>query len=233
MKCKNLLVLMLFALLLTSISCEKLGSGDWAVKIDDDKISMKEFHKFYYTQNKLTLKVDSKEEIDKYASNAANLNPQLRQFLVKSNYLDHLIAQKLLYKKALKDDEIDQDELETIIQLSTMTTVAQYYMSIKLKDQIEVTDKEVEEFYNKNRQYFKGAPLTDAVINRIKQQIFMQKASAKSNEYIMNLMAESKINKEGFKNYMKQEQKKKTEASKKDEKKKDDAAKTKATTNKK
>lgn len=217
---------------LTSLSCDKLGSGDWAVKIDDDTISMDEFKKFYYTQNKLTLKVETNEEIDKYAANSENLNPQIRQFLVKSNFLDHLIAQKLLYKKALNDKDINQEELQTIIELSTMTTVAQYYMSIKLKDQIDVTDAEVEQFYNKNRQYFKGAPLTDDVVNRIKQQIFMQKAGAKSNEYIMNLMAESKINKEGFKNYTKKEQEKKPADTKKEstEKKgKEEAAKKEAT----
>jgi len=194
---------------MTILSCDKIGSGGWAAKIDDDSISIEEFNNFYYTQNKLALRVDSNEDVDKMAKNTENLNAQARQTLVKANYLDFLISQKLVYQKAINDKDIDQDELNTIIELSKMTTVSQYYMGIKLKDQIEVSEAEVEQFYNQNRKYFKGAPLTEAVINQVKQQIFMRKASVKSNEYIMNLLAESKVNKEGFKNYMKEQEKKK------------------------
>jgi|GEM_PF-611367 len=212
----------------SNISRNKNSSRGWAAKINDDIISIKEFNNFYYTQNKLALRVDSNEDVDKMAKNTENLNAQARQTLVKANYLDFLISQKLVYQKAINDKDIDQDELNTIIELSKMTTVSQYYMGIKLKDQIEVSEAEVEQFYNQNRKYFKGAPLTEAVINQVKQQIFIRKASVKSNEYIMNLLTENKVNKEGFKNYMKEQEKKKTsegadkkkETEKKTEKKK-------------
>ena len=224
MKYQKSLFLLLAALLLTTISCGKIGSSDWAVKIDNDVISMDEFNKLYYTQNKLLLRVETDEEVDKMAANAASLNPQYQQYLVKSNFLDHIIAQKLLYKKALADGDINQDNLETIIEIAKMQAVATYYLGLKLKDQIGTpSEEEVEAFYNQNRRLFKGVPLNDAVIDRIKQQIFMQKSQLKSNEYIMSLMAESKVNKEGFKKHMKDQKKEAKEEVK--EEKKDEAPK--------
>jgi len=205
----------MFLMAVTAFSCSQFGSKNWAVKIDDDTISMDEFERFYYTQNKLLLNIDKNEEIDKLAADPSLLNPQLQQYIIKANFLDHLVAQRLLFKKALSDKTVSQKELETIQEIAKMQAVATYYLGTQLKDSITVTDEEVDKFYRENIQLFKGVPMNDSVISRIKQQIFMQKSSALSNQYIMNLLAESKVNKEGFKNYMKeQEAKKGKEASK-------------------
>jgi len=203
MKAHKLTIFMMILMAVSAVSCNKLGSGDWAVKIDDEVITMDEFNNFYYTQNKLLLNVETNEEIDKLAAESETLNPQLRQYLVKANFLDHLIAQRLLYRKAQNDNDINKNELKTISEIAKMQAVSTYYLGIKLKDEINVTDAEVEQFYVENRNLFKGVPMNDAIINRIKQQIFMQKSQIKSNEYIMGLLAESKVNKEGFKNAMK------------------------------
>ena len=212
MKLVKSVIIALIVMTAAIISCDNAGSKNWAVKIDNDVISIDEFNRFYYTQNKILLNVESNEEIDKLAAEP-NINPQLRQYILKANFLDHLIAQKLLYNRAVNDSSINQDELKTIVEIAKMQAVSTYYLGIKLKDKISVTDQEVEKFYNENRRLFKGVPMNDTVINRIKQQIFMQKSNMASNEYIMDLLAESKVNKEGFKNYMQSlEKEKKSDA---------------------
>lgn len=186
---------------IAAISCDKVGNN-WAVKIDDEVISMDEFNDLYYTQNRIMLNLDSNEAVDELAAKADTLSPQVQQSVVKANFLDSLVAQKLLYRKALSDPNVDQKQLKVALKLAELQTAASYYQAIRLKGQIEVTDQEVEDFYTANRGYFRGVPLNDDVINRIKQEIFLQKASVASNQYILELVAESKVNKEGFKKNM-------------------------------
>jgi hypothetical protein len=212
MKSRNLIFIMMFALAISMISCDKFGSGNWAARIDDETISIDDFNRFYYTQNKLLLNLESKDDVDRLAAESANLNPQLKQYLLKPSFLDHLVAQKLLYSRAMKDKAVNREELDTIIEIAKMQAVATYFLGVKLRDKISVSDQEVEMFYNQNRKLFNGVPMNEQVINRIKQQIFMQKSNQASNEYIMDLLAEAKVNKEGFKHYMQSLEKEKKPA---------------------
>ncbi len=221
MNTKKSIVLLLTALTaFLIIACDTM-KGEWAVKIDDDVISVEEFNRFYYTQIKALFNIEDKEEVDKMAANPQSMNPQYQKVFVKKNFLDQLIAQKLLYKKALSDKDIDQEELKTYIELAKMQAVATFYLGRKLKDQIEVSKEDINKFYMANRKYFAGRPIDDKVENQIKRTIIMQRTEAKSQEYIMNLVAESKVNKEGFKNYMKKIQKEKEEKAKAENAKED------------
>jgi hypothetical protein len=175
------------------ISCKK----DWAAKIDSETLSMEDFNKFYYLQSKMMTNMETNEEIDKLAENPAYANHPL---LSKTGFLDHIIAQKLLYKKAMDDKMIDHDELDTVIEMIKIQTVAQYYLGKKLKDKITVSDEEVNAVYNQNRAKFAGRTADEATAY-IKQQIFAQKSRQETNKYIMELMAGSKVDKDGFKDY--------------------------------
>jgi len=141
--------------------------------------------------------IDSKEEIDKLSNNPAYAN---HPFLNKANFLDHLIAQKVLFEKAMDDKSIDKEELETLLEMVKVQTAAQYFLSKKLKDKIAVTDEEVEKIYSENRSKFAGRTAEEAS-NYIKQQIFSQKSRQETNKYIAELLAEHAINKDGFKEY--------------------------------
>ena len=60
-------------------SCDKSKpgkTGDWAVKIDDEIITVDEFNKYYYTQNKLALNLRSNEKVDELASDPSTLRPE-------------------------------------------------------------------------------------------------------------------------------------------------------------
>jgi hypothetical protein len=194
----------------TAISYSKPKSESWMAKIDNEVITVDYFNKMYYTQNKIMLNLE-KDEIDKIADDPSSLDPQVQQLVVKKSFLDQLVAQKVICNKALNDEFIDKEELKIIIEISRLQAISQYYMAQKLKGRITVTDQEVDKFYKENSNYFKGVPIDDNVIEKIKQQIFMNKAKLESNEIIMDLLSEAKINKEGFKKYMEERNKKKAE----------------------
>jgi len=177
--------------------------GDVAAKVDGDKITIEELNKYYYIQNKMLTNIESKEEIDKLAENTAYAN---HPFLNKANFLDHLIAQKLLYKKAMNDKNIDKDELETLLEMVKIQTAAQFFLGKKLKDKITVTDEEVDKVYSENRSKFAGRTADEATMY-IKQQIFTSKSRQETNRYISDLISESAINKDGFKEYMEKHKK--------------------------
>ena len=196
MKIKHLLTILIITMLVVpQISCKK----EWAAKVDGDTISMEDFNKFYYLQSKMMANVETNEEVDKLAENPAYANHPL---LSKAGFLDHIIAQKLLYKKAMDDKSIDHDELDTVIEMIKIQTAAQYYLGKKLKDKITVSDEEVTAVYNQNKAKFAGRTADEATAY-IKQQIFTQKSRQETNKYIMELIAESKVEKDGFKEYMK------------------------------
>ncbi len=205
-------------IILASFACEG-GSGKWAAKIDGDVISIKELNSFYYTQNKILTNLEKNEDIDKLATDpryAAN------PYLNKGRFLEQLISQKLLYKKAMSDSDVNKDELKTLVELTKLQTVSQYYLGKKLKDRIVVTDEEVNKFYSANKKRFAGRTANEATM-MIKQQIFSYKSRQEANKYLMELTAQSKVNKEGFAEYMKEQAKKsapKSEPKKEEQEKK-------------
>ena len=202
MNIKLLSILTLVTVLSISFTSCNLFS-DTAAKVDGDKITIDELNRYYYIQNKMVTNIESKEEIDKLAANPAYAN---HPFLNKANFLDHIIAQKLLYKKAMDDKNIDKEELDTLVEMVEMQTVAQYFLGKKLKDKITVTDEEVAKVYNENRAKFAGRTADEAT-NYIKQQIFASKSRQETNRYISDLVSESAINKDGFKEYMEKQKK--------------------------
>ncbi|MBN1533900.1 MAG: hypothetical protein JXA20_14620 [Spirochaetes bacterium] len=203
---RNKIVVAICAIAFISLSlaftvyCSKSG---WAVKIDDHAISIDEFNNFYYTQNKMVLNLD-KVDLDKLSQDPALEN---HPTINKKRFMDFIVSRVLLYDKAKNDDKIDQDKLKAIIDLSVMNAAATYYLTEKFKDEIAVTDAEANMFYNENRDLFKGVPIDDQIVKRIKQQIFMQKLEKKSNDYIMELIAEAQVNREGFNKYLRESSK--------------------------
>jgi hypothetical protein len=201
-KNRILVVIPLLLVALFIIACDNKGSsnesGKAAVKIDDDVITIDTMEKFYYVQNKLILN-KTKEEIDNLAKTPAAANyPSLN----RAKFADIIISRKLLYKKAMADEDMDKDELNAVMELNKINGVATFYLIKKLGKDINVTDKEVEAFYTANRNLFKGVPLNDQVLMKVKQQIFMKKFELLQNQFIMNLIAESKVNREGYKKFI-------------------------------
>ncbi|MBP9041969.1 MAG: hypothetical protein KBG49_00620 [Spirochaetes bacterium] len=201
-KKRDLAVLVALIFAFFSISCNKF-TGETAATIDGKKITIEEVNKFYYIQNKLLTNIDSNEEIDKLAENPAYAN---HPFLNKANFLDHFIAQKVLYEKAMEDKEINKDELKALLEMVKMQTAAQYYLSKKLKNKISVSDDEVNKIYNENRARFAGRT-ADESENYIKQQLFAQKSRVEADKLVREILAEHSIKKDGFKEYLEKNKK--------------------------
>lgn len=189
-------------------ACKKEGD-EVAVVIDKKKITVNEFNRYYYMFAKMMLNMD-KEDVDKMANNPEIENHPSLSLLNRNKFMDFLVSRKLLYNKAFDDDSMNRDDLKTISELSDLQFVSSYYLSVKLKDDIQVSDADVDEFYKRNMDRLKGVPMNDEAVNWMKQQVFMEKLELKSNQFIMDLLAESKVNREGFRKYLADLEKKKT-----------------------
>jgi len=194
-------VMLVFVTAFAATSCNK-EPANWAAKIGDDYITFDELDSQIKFQAKMSLM--SKEETDKLLA-----DPKIRQ-----NMLEQLIHVKAVYKKAMEDKSWNKEELNRVIELSKMQAVTQFYLLEKLKNEIVISDKEVEEIYKKNPNIPKGMPPEQAFA-RIKAELFMQKFRPKSAEYVMNLVAESNVSREGFRKYSADKEKTEKEAANK------------------
>ncbi|MBP7735235.1 MAG: hypothetical protein KA369_04610 [Spirochaetes bacterium] len=204
-KCTMALAITLFIAATLVSGCKKEGN-EVVVKIDDEKITLDEFNNYYYMFAKMMLNMD-KKEVDKMAANPEIENHPTLNLLNKTKFLDFLVSRKLLYNKAFNDDSMNKDDLKTIKELSDLQFVSSYYLSQKLKDEIKVSDEEKNNFYNRNKERLKGMPVNEEMDNWIKQQVFMEKLEIKSNQFILELLGEAKVNKEGFKKHLAKAQK--------------------------
>ncbi|HYA13220.1 MAG TPA: SurA N-terminal domain-containing protein [Syntrophales bacterium] len=178
-------------------SCSK-ESSNWAAKIGNDYITFDELDSQMKLQAKMSML--SKEETD-------NLLKDIKR---KKAMLEQLIQVKAVYKKAMEDKSLNKEELNQIVELSKMQAITNFYVMEKLKNEIVVSDKEVEEIYNRSPNIPKGMP-RDQAFARIKAELFMQKLSQKSRDYVMNLVGDSSVNREGFRKYEADAEKKEAE----------------------
>jgi hypothetical protein len=203
------IIVLILAVTMTT-TCKKEGD-ELAVKIDDEKISINQFNNYYYMFAKMMLNMD-KKDVDKAAANPEIENHPTLNILNKRKFMEFLVSRKLLYIKAFQDDSINKEDLKTIEELSKIQFVSSYYLLQKLKDDIQVTDQEMNEFWNRNKDQLKGMPMNEEMEGRIRQQIFSEKLEMKSNAFIIDLLGEIKVNKEGFKKYMDKIEKEKKSA---------------------
>jgi hypothetical protein len=191
-------VVLVFVTVFALNSCKKEPSN-WAAKIGDDYITFDELDSQIKFQAKMSMM--PKEEIDKLLA-----NPKIKQTM-----LEQLIQVKAVYKKAMEDKSLNKEELNQVIELSKIQAVTQFYVLEKLKSEIVISDKEVEEIYKKNPNLPKGMSPEQAFA-RIKAELFMQKFRPKSGEYVMNLVADSNVSREGFRKYAADKEKTEKEA---------------------
>ncbi|MDY6968266.1 MAG: SurA N-terminal domain-containing protein [Spirochaetota bacterium] len=173
------------------VSCNKKPQGEWIAKIDGESISIDELNTFYYAQHKSIYNISS-EDIDKLAADPSTVqkNPTLN----KQEFLEQLIKQKLIYNKAVKEGLAKVKEVEALIQMAKEAVVVGYYVKEKFKDEIEISDEDVEKIYSKQRDRFKGIPIEQAELI-IKQRIFQDKLQKKLRVLVENLREQSKIEK--------------------------------------
>ena len=191
-------------LIMFFVSCDNPFSKEWAAKIGSDVITIKDFNQFYYTQNRMVENVETNEDVDKLAQDPVYV--QMHQFLNKQYFLETLINGKLIYSAATEDDSINQDELNTVIELSKYQIVMQYYLIKKLKSKIVVTDEEVNEFYTRNKDKLSKYTANEA-IEICRKELEQRKLYAEMSRYVEELKQKKGVNRDGFKDYMSKQNK--------------------------
>lgn len=180
----------LFAIVALLGSCSKYG-GEWVAKIDSDTITIDELNTFYYAQQKSLYNLP-KEKIDELAADPAQVakNPTLN----KQEFLEQLIRQRLVYKKAMNDGAAKDKEVEALMQMAKEAVVVGYYVREKFKNEIEPTNEEVENVYRQQGARFKGVPADQAEMY-IRQQMQQQKLQMKIRDMVEALRDEKGIKK--------------------------------------
>lgn len=171
-------------------SC-KSESGEWVAKINGEKVTLDELNNSYYAQLN-QIYGESKEEIDKRAADPGEVskNPMLN----KSDFLESMIKQRLVYNKAVEEGVLDNEEVMSLVETAKESIVVGYYIKEKFKDDINITEEEISKIYSEQKSRFRGAPIGQ-VEQYIRQQLMQQKLQMKLREYVEFLRDEGKIEK--------------------------------------
>ncbi len=164
--------------------------SQWVAKINGETIALSKLNSFYYAQQKSIYNKLSNEEIDKLSANYDELkkNPSLD----KREFLENLIKQRLVFNKAIDDGMLKNEEVNSLIEMAKEAVVVGYYMKSKYKDQIEVTDHDVNKAYIAQESRFKDIPIEQAK-QQIKQKLTQQKLQLKLRDFVETLKEKSEI----------------------------------------
>ncbi len=170
------------------------GKGKWIVKIDGETITIDELNDLYYAHHKnalMQMKFDiTNDDIDKLASDFTFVKklPTLN----KEIFLNEVINQRIMYNKAVQAGVLDKPEVKAMMKVATDTAVVQYYIREKFKNEIGVSDQEVEAFYNEHRDNFKMEPIEQAE-KKIRQYLSSQKLLLKMKKMVDELKDVARI----------------------------------------
>ncbi len=167
-------------ILLTTTMCSKKKKIVVA-NVNGDKITLDEFN----TRFEYYLKT-------KYAQNPELIPKARNSFEERKAVLRDMINERLIYDEA-KKMKIDQEpEVKNLIKLYTRQIIINAYIDKYLSKDINVSDAEINEFYNKNKKYFKNAD-PDLARKQIKYQLTLKKYDAKIAELLDKLKNKYKI----------------------------------------
>lgn len=190
----NLLALVCaVSVILLSPGC---GKGEWIMKIDGTSLSIQELDQLYYAHHKQILqqlKFDvTNEDVDKFAADFMTVKrlPTLN----KEIFLNEVINQRLIYDKAVEAGMLNNEEVKAMMKIAQDTAVVQYFIREKFKNDLAVSDQEVEAFYNENRANFKMEPI-DQAEKKIRQYLGSQKLLKKMKRFVDDLKDVAKIEK--------------------------------------
>ncbi len=195
---KKIFISALIVLTVSFFTAALRGNEDsgWVVKINDQTITSAELDNFYYAhhrqlfhqiENTTTL---SNENIDAHARNKSMV--KRIPTLDKKLFLQELINQRLLVNQAVAEGYKDKTEVASLLKMAESTTLVQYFLFNKFRDDIAVSDTEVKEFYDQNQQRFPNTPI-EKVSPKIRQFLSMQKMREKIMVYLNNLRESARI----------------------------------------
>ncbi|HPB82644.1 MAG TPA: hypothetical protein PK200_11460 [Spirochaetota bacterium] len=189
-------VLLVFSVICISSTLHSEGGSEWVVKIDNQKIMGAELDELYYAHHRqLFHQIEntgtlSNAHIDSHARNKS----MVKQIptLDKKLFLQELINQKLLINQAVAEGYRKKNEVVSLLKMAESTTLVQYFLFDKFRNDITVSDSEVKAFYDQNKKRFPNDSL-ESVSPKIKQFLSMQKMREKIISYLNILKESSRI----------------------------------------
>ncbi len=180
MKRKNLIILILFLLVFlnTIYSAKKNDDSQWVLKIDDSVISREQF------ENGLFFALSLNNENDDIIANMIN------ESSVRVSYADFLINETLLLKDADKRKYFSSKDEKVFIKSSLRSAKASFYakyIADEYKNEIEITDSDIEKAFEVNKHIFNISELNDSNKKNIYNYLVAMKTTEMLKEKIKNL----------------------------------------------
>ncbi len=184
-------LLILAALMLGTDILSASDKKDWVARIDGETITAEDLNDYFYAYHSAVYNVPF-AEVDKLAADAvqAARNPLLK----KKTFLEELIKQKLLYKKALAEGIQNNRDAKILMKISEEQTILQFYLRGRFRKEISVTDAEIEAYYLANKEKMGTMPLA-SVRDMLKRQIYQKKSQEKILSIMEELRKEYKVEK--------------------------------------
>lgn len=133
----------------------------------------------------------------------ADVKPMLKMFHDAKSYsdlnenekkmiLDQTLEKKLIIQKAKKEKIQDNPKFKSVMEDFQNRLLVEFWMKQKL-DTIKVSDKEIKEFFEKNRANYPKEGKLEAFKNQITEDIKMKKFQVLIDEKLSNMKKEAKI----------------------------------------
>lgn len=179
-KLHYLAILVILLSLTMGINCGK--KSQIVAEVEGDKITLDEFNlRFEYY---LKSKYYQQPEIIPQARNSM----EERKLVLRD-----MINEKIILKEAQKLKLDKRDDVKNLIKLYTQQIVLNAYIEQYLANDINVTDVEITDFYNKNRDKFRNVD-PEYAKRSIRYQLMMQKYDVKITEVLDKLKNLYRIN---------------------------------------
>ncbi|MCK4777297.1 MAG: hypothetical protein KAS39_02895 [Actinomycetia bacterium] len=159
---------------------EKKNRNIWLFKINEKVTTLGEFEKEYelYLEN-LGLR---KKEISR-AKKSVEL---------KSGYLQVMKNQNLIYYRAITENYENRDDIKVMLRLLKKQLIITAFVKDKMGDRIEISEKDIEEYYNNNREMYKTTDVITAG-KQIEYKLLREKYDTEIMELVNELVKESSI----------------------------------------
>ncbi|MGC8767063.1 MAG: SurA N-terminal domain-containing protein [Brevinematia bacterium] len=160
--------------------------NSYVAKVGDYYLSTDEFNKEY------NLVIDTLSAGD---PNKKSL--YLNDLSTKKAYLDNLINELVLVIDAYNQGYFSSSEWEILSRISLRKSLVDGFLSKKIDvSKIEVSDKEVEELYQKNKEYFRQNNISPQKAEEfLKSQIKNQKINQEISKYLQGVRDKLSIEK--------------------------------------
>lgn len=176
----GLLSVALLSIVIIATGCSSKPENKWVAKFGGQKIKLGELNDFYYAQFKMMFNM-KKEDVDQAAKNQYYV--QQNPLLDKSTFLDEMIKQRMIYKKADKEGYLKKDIVKTLIKVQEESLVTRFYLNEKLTGQINITDQELDAEHKTLSKEMRQVP-ADQLDSMLRQKIMEKKFNAKVTEIV-------------------------------------------------